>query len=89
MEEELLAELGLELGDELTYTIGGESVTLEITNVRRVQWDSFRPNFFMVANAGVLDQFAAAGVTRSILLLPPEPRDKVLPLLDQYAKLIK
>src|SRR5215470_15596308 len=36
----------------------------------------------------LLDQFAAAGVTRSIFLLPPEPRDKVLPLLDQYAKLI-
>jgi probable F420-dependent oxidoreductase len=37
----------------------------------------------------VLDDFAAAGVTRAILLLPPEPRDKVLPLLDQYAKLIR
>jgi len=37
----------------------------------------------------VLDQFASAGVTRSILLLPPEPRDKVLALLDQYAKLIR
>ena len=37
----------------------------------------------------VLDDFAAAGVTRSIFLLPPEPRDKVLPLLDQYAKLIR
>jgi probable F420-dependent oxidoreductase len=37
----------------------------------------------------VLDDFAAAGVTRSILLLPPEPRDKVLPLLDQHAKLIR
>jgi probable F420-dependent oxidoreductase len=37
----------------------------------------------------VLDQFASAGVTRSIFLLPPEPRDKVLPLLDQYAKLIR
>ncbi|HET7340079.1 MAG TPA: LLM class F420-dependent oxidoreductase [Methylomirabilota bacterium] len=36
----------------------------------------------------VLDQFAAAGVTRSLILLPPEPRDKVLPLLDQHAKLI-
>jgi len=35
----------------------------------------------------VLDQFASAGATRSIFLLPPEPRDKVLPLLDQYAKL--
>jgi probable F420-dependent oxidoreductase len=37
----------------------------------------------------VLDQFAAAGVTRAIVLLPPEPRDKVLPLLDRYAKLIR
>jgi probable F420-dependent oxidoreductase len=37
----------------------------------------------------VLDDFAAAGVTRSIFLLPPEGRDKVLPLLDQYAKLLK
>jgi probable F420-dependent oxidoreductase len=37
----------------------------------------------------VLDQFAAAGVTRAILLLPPEPRDKVLPLLDQWSKLVK
>ena len=37
----------------------------------------------------VLDDFAAAGVTRSIFLLPPEPREKVLPLLDQYAKLIR
>jgi probable F420-dependent oxidoreductase len=37
----------------------------------------------------VLDQFAAAGVTRAIFLLPPEPRDKVLPLLDQHAKLVK
>jgi probable F420-dependent oxidoreductase len=37
----------------------------------------------------VLDDFAAAGVTRSIFLLPPEPREKVLPLLDQYAKLVR
>src|SRR5437867_3745587 len=34
----------------------------------------------------VLDQFASAGVTRSILLLPPEPLEKLLPRLDQYAK---
>jgi probable F420-dependent oxidoreductase len=37
----------------------------------------------------VLDDFAAAGVTRSIFLLPPERREKILPLLDQYAKLVK
>jgi len=36
-----------------------------------------------------LEAFAAAGVTRAILRLPSEGREQVLPLLDQYAKLIR
>ncbi len=36
-----------------------------------------------------LDTYAGAGVTRAILRLPSEGRDKILPLLDQYAKFIK
>ena len=36
-----------------------------------------------------LDKWAAGGITRAILRLPPEGRDKVLPLLDQWAKLVK
>jgi hypothetical protein len=35
-----------------------------------------------------LDTFARAGITRSILRLPSEGREVILPLLDQYAKLI-
>ena len=35
-----------------------------------------------------LDDFRTAGATRSLLLLPPEGRDVVLPLLDQWAKFI-
>jgi putative ABC transport system permease protein len=63
IEEELLEELELAIGDELTYFVGGESVTLEITNARRVQWDSFRPNFFMVASPGAFDEFAHTYLT--------------------------
>src|SRR3990170_7504532 len=37
----------------------------------------------------LLETYAKAGVTRAILRLPPEGRDTVLPLLDQWAKLIK
>ena len=36
-----------------------------------------------------LDTYASAGITRAILRLPSEGRDAVLPLLDQYAKLIR
>jgi alkanesulfonate monooxygenase SsuD/methylene tetrahydromethanopterin reductase-like flavin-dependent oxidoreductase (luciferase family) len=39
--------------------------------------------------AAVLDQYAAAGVTRAIFRLPSEGRDKILPMLDQLAKLIR
>ncbi|PYO00291.1 MAG: LLM class F420-dependent oxidoreductase [Candidatus Rokuibacteriota bacterium] len=45
--------------------------------------------FAAPADRAVIDRFAAAGVTRSILRLPSEERDKILPLLDQYAKLIQ
>jgi probable F420-dependent oxidoreductase len=45
--------------------------------------------FATPADEKVLEQFAAAGVTRALLRLPPEGRDAVLPLLDQFAKLIR
>ncbi len=40
-------------------------------------------------DAGTLETYAQAGITRAILRLPPEGRDTVLPLRDQWAKLIK
>jgi probable F420-dependent oxidoreductase len=38
-------------------------------------------------DAADLAKLAEGGVTRAIFLLPSEGRDKILPLLDQYAKL--
>ena len=40
-------------------------------------------------DAAVLDQYASAGITRSIFRLPSEGRDKILPMLDQFATLIR
>ena len=40
-------------------------------------------------DAADLAKLAEGGVTRAIFLLPSEGRDKVMPLLDQYAKLGK
>ena len=38
--------------------------------------------------APVLDRYREAGVTRALLRLPPEGRERILPLLDEYVKLI-
>ncbi len=63
IEHERLAALGLGIGDTLTFTIGGEDITFKITSARDVQWDSFRPNFFMVASPGAIEQFAHTFIT--------------------------
>ena len=40
------------------------------------------------ARPEVLQRYAEAGVERATFWIPPESRDKVLPLLDKYAKVI-
>jgi putative ABC transport system permease protein len=72
LEEELRAAIGLELGDEITYAVGGESLTVRLTSTRTVQWESFRPNFFMVLSPGAIESFAHTYITS--LYVAPDRR---------------
>ena len=40
--------LGLKLGDQLSFDVAGEALTVRVASIRKVRWDSFRPNFFLV-----------------------------------------
>jgi len=80
--EDLRAEIGLELGDEVTYAIGGDSLTVRLTNTRFVHWDSFRPNFFMVLSPGAIEQFAHTYITS--LYVPPEQRTLTVDLVRRF-----
>ena len=82
IEETWLARTGLELGDELTYSIGGQDLTVRITSVRRVQWDSFRPNFFMVVNPGLVESYAHTYITS--FHVEPEQRAVTLDIVRAY-----
>src|SRR5690606_24675323 len=46
-------------GDELTFDVSGEALTVEVANLRTVDWDSFNLNFFMVLPPVVLDWLPA------------------------------
>jgi len=63
VEEGIAKTLGLKLGDELTYDIGGSRLTAKISSLRTVDWDSFRVNFFVIAPPGVLERFPGSFVT--------------------------
>ncbi|WP_240724601.1 ABC transporter permease [Halomonas borealis] len=63
LESGLAGRLGLELGDTLTFTIGSASVAGEITSLRELNWDSFRPNFYVIFPPGVLERFGHSYIT--------------------------
>ena len=78
LEWDELDDMGLSLGDELTLTAAGQSATVRITSTRRINWEAFRPNFFMVVNPGVLDHFAHTYITS--FHLDPAQRSAALDL---------
>ena len=63
VENELAQALGLKVGDRLMYDVAGEAVTATVSSLREVQWDSFRPNFFMVLSPGTLDDSTGTYIT--------------------------
>ncbi|HEX7328732.1 MAG TPA: FtsX-like permease family protein [Casimicrobiaceae bacterium] len=54
-EQGIAERLGVRLGDRLTFDAGGVRVTAPVTSLRKVQWDSFRVNFFALFAPGALD----------------------------------
>lgn len=78
IEAEELDELGLRLGDRLTYSIGGQQLTARITSARTVKWETFRPNFFMVLNPAAGETLPRTYVTS--FRIEPEQREAVLEL---------
>lgn len=69
VEEEFARDIGASLGDQLTVRIGADSFTVTVRNIRRVDWQSMRPNFFMVFPRSVLAAYPGMYMT-SFLLTP-------------------
>jgi putative ABC transport system permease protein len=70
---EFQESLGVNVGDGLTFDIGGESFAVKVASIRKVKWDSFQPNFFVVFPPGVLEKTAGTYIT-SARLKPGDAR---------------
>jgi len=63
VESKLAERLDIELGDELGFSVGGQTISAEVTSIRNVKWDSFRPNFYMVFPPQVINRFPTTYMT--------------------------
>jgi putative ABC transport system permease protein len=55
--------LGLRIGDRMTFDVAGETIEAQVASVRKIKWDSFQPNFFVVFPPGLLDELAGTWMT--------------------------
>lgn len=72
LDADLAANLGVKVGDRLTFNVAGEDIEAPVTSLRTIEWDSFQPNFFVVLSPGV-----AAELPQTYLASAYVPRDRV------------
>lgn len=85
VEEGIAKALGVDVGDRMTFNIAGEDFSAVVSNLRKVQWDSFRVNFFVVATPGALEDFPASYITS--FYLPSERQAVLNALLREFPNL--
>ena len=82
LEEEAAREMGVGLGDTLTFLIAGREVDLTVSSLRQVNWDSFEPNFFMVLSPGAIEDLPATFVAS--LKVDADGKDLLLALVREH-----
>ncbi|MCZ0925771.1 ABC transporter permease [Vreelandella janggokensis] len=82
VEDGLAERLGLTLGDRLTFAVGSDEITTEITSLRSLNWDTFRPNFFVIFPPDVLESFGHSYITA--FYLPEEEQSLINQLVRDF-----
>jgi putative ABC transport system permease protein len=55
VEDAMAKQLGVDIGGRLTFDVQGVPVEAEVTNLRKVDWQTLGTNFFVVFSPGALD----------------------------------
>jgi putative ABC transport system permease protein len=82
LEEQLAGELGLSLGDRMTFSVGGLTFEAEMVGTRSLNWDNMTPNFYFLFPEGLLEEYPRTSMTS--LYIPPEKKLLVNDILRSY-----
>ncbi|WP_233883712.1 ABC transporter permease [Paraburkholderia flagellata] len=82
IEQGLAKLINVKPGDVLKFDVTGLEVTAPVTSVRKLDWGSFKVNFFVLMPPGLLRDFPATYITS--FHLPPGQREVVDGLVARY-----
>ncbi len=75
VEAKLAKSLKIGLGDRLTFTVGSQQFDAVVASIRTLQWDTMKPNFYMILSPGTLDAYPSTFITSFYL---PEAKKNIL-----------
>lgn len=67
VEHGMADKLGLDIGDELTLSVGSKTLRAPVTSIRSVQWENFKPNFYLIANPELLADLPQTGLLSAFI----------------------
>lgn len=79
-------ELGIKLGDKLTFSLPEGPLEAKVVNLRSVEWESFSPNFFFIFTPNTMD--ANAGSYLGSFYVPEQERPKLVQLIQQFSNTV-
>lgn len=82
LEARFAANIGVKIGDEIGFTVGGEEVSAPVTSLRFIEWDSLSPNFYLVFSPGDVRYLPQTYL--SSLYIPEGQRDVLKKVLKNY-----
>lgn len=63
VEAEFAERMGVGVGDKLSFLVGAQPLEATIANLRQLDWQSMRPNFFLVFPPNLLSDYPATFMT--------------------------
>jgi putative ABC transport system permease protein len=82
VESKLAASLKINLGDRLSFSVGGLQRDAVVSSLRDVDWNNFQPNFYMLFQPGTLQDLPVTYMTS--FYLPPQHEQQLVELARAF-----
>lgn len=82
VESGLAKRLGISLDDELTFEVAGQRFSVMVSSIRKVDWGTLTPNFYMILSASALENLPLSYLTS--FYVPLEKQDLLLTLIRNF-----
>lgn len=86
VEAKTAAELGINLGDRLTFSLPEGLIQAKVVNFRSVEWESFSPNFFFIFAPKTMDE--NAGSYLGSFYVPEPDKKQLVSVIQQFSNTV-